>query len=58
MGGACSTYGGHKNCVQHFGETTSREKSFGKTWHKWENIKMDFLEIACEDVGSIKLTQD
>jgi len=48
MGGACSTFGGDKRCMQGFGRNTRGKGTTWKTKRRWEdNIKMDPEEVGC-----------
>ena len=48
MGGACSTYGGERRCIQGFGGETWGKRPLGRPRHRWEdNIKIDLQEVGC-----------
>jgi hypothetical protein len=59
MGGACSTYGKDKKCIQNLCRKPERKKPVGYSWRRWEdNIRMDLTEIGWEVVDWINLAQD
>jgi hypothetical protein len=47
IGGACSTFGVEKRCIQGFGMETLERRSFGRPRRRWEdNIKMDLRDVG------------
>jgi len=51
VGGAFSTCGGEKKCIQGFGGETRGKEPLGRPRHRWEdNIKVDLHEVGCVGV--------
>jgi hypothetical protein len=59
MGAACSTYGGQQNLYRLSVSKPGGKRPLGRPKLRWEdNIKMDFLEVRCDDIDWIDLVQD
>jgi len=59
MGGACSTYGEDRRCIQGFGGETRGKEPLGRPRGRWEdNTKMDLQEVGCEGMDWIDMAQD
>ena len=47
MGGACSTYGGEKSCIEGLGGEPEGKRPLGRSRGRWEdNIKMALREVG------------
>ena len=59
MGGACSTYGGERRCIQGLAGKPEGKRPLGKPMRKWkDNIKMGFQDVGCGGMDWIELAQD
>jgi hypothetical protein len=56
MGGACSTHGTYEEMIGNFSRKTEGKRPLGRIRHREEdNIKVDIMEMVCEDVDWIHL---
>jgi hypothetical protein len=59
VGGACSTNGGEKECIQDFGGKARGKRPLGRPRSRWEdNIRMDLRGIGWGGMDWIDLDQD
>jgi len=59
MGGACSTYGEDRRCIQGFGGGKREGKRpLGRPRRRWEDsTTMDLQEVGCEEMDWIDVAQ-
>jgi hypothetical protein len=59
MGGECSTNGGEEESVSLLMGKPEGRRPLGRPRRRWlDNIRMDLVQVRCDDVDWIGLTQD
>jgi hypothetical protein len=58
MGGALGTHGEKRKSYRALMETPEGMRQLGRPRHRWDDIKLDVIEIVWEDVDWIDLAQD